>query len=92
MPEIIELRPNTPFLLVGTGIELRDDTAAIAFEEGVELVREVRAAHMHMHGQYLECSARTQQGVRNVFDEAILAALGPAPWIPPEETKRCSLL
>lgn len=85
MPEINELCPNTPFLLVGTEIELRDNTAAIAFEEGEAMAREVGAAN------YRECSALTRIGVKEVFDEAIHAALTPPPEIPPEDKKRCSL-
>ena len=39
--------------------------------------------------KYMECSARTQEGLKDVFDEAMLAALQP-----PEEKKHrmCKLL
>ena len=50
---------------------------------GEKLAKELRAV------KFVECSALTQKGLKNVFDEAILAALEP-----PEPTKRrkCTLL
>jgi cell division control protein 42 len=79
---------------VGTQIDLRDDAAtieklaknkqkALTQEMGEKLAKELRAV------KFVECSALTQKGLKNVFDEAILAALEP-----PEPTKRrkCTLL
>lgn len=82
VPEITHHCPKTPFLLVGTQIHLRDDAATIeelskvkqkpiTVEKGEEMAREFRAV------KYVECSALTQKGLKNVFDEAILAALEP---------------
>ena len=81
-PEIKHYCPKTPFLLVGTQIDLREDAATmlklaknkkrpISLEMGERLAKEVKAV------KYVECSALTQQGLKNVFDEAILQTLEP---------------
>ncbi|KAL0595929.1 Cell division control protein 42-like protein [Plecturocebus cupreus] len=65
-----------------TKIDLRDDPSTIeklaknkqkAITPGTaeELARDLKAV------KYVECSALTQKGLKNVFDEAILAALEP---------------
>jgi len=88
VPEITHHCPKTPFLLVGTQVDLRDDGAIveklaktkqkpISSENGDKLARELRAV------KFVECSALTQKGLKNVFDEAILAALEP-----PEQPKK----
>ncbi|XP_057689813.1 cell division cycle 42, like isoform X1 [Corythoichthys intestinalis] len=94
VPEISHHCPRTPFLLVGTQVDLREDSNTIEklaknkqrplYPESAEkLARELRAV------KYVECSALTQRGLKNVFDEAILAALEP----PETKTKRkCVLL
>jgi len=83
-PEISHHAPGTPMILVGTKIDLRDDHAAlqklsekgmspIPYEQGLRLAKEIGAA------KYLECSALTQKGLKNVFDEAIRVVLSPPP-------------
>ncbi|KAK4467478.1 hypothetical protein MN116_008997 [Schistosoma mekongi] len=94
VPEIQYHSKKVPFLLVGTQIDLRDDGNAhthlknnkikcITTDAGVKCAKELDAI------KYVECSALTQQGLKNVFDEAILAALDP-----PKTHKRrnCCLL
>ena len=94
VPEITHHCPKTPFLLVGTQIDLRDDAATIeklskvkqkpiTVESSEKLARELRAV------KYVECSALTQKGLKNVFDEAILAALEPPE---PVKKKKCLIL
>ncbi|CAF0883479.1 unnamed protein product [Rotaria sordida] len=80
MPEITHHCPHTQFVLVGTQIDLRDDPKTItslkrshgnliSFKQGEKLARELKAV------KYVECSALTQRGVKEVFDEAIIATL-----------------
>jgi cell division control protein 42 len=54
----------------------------ISTSEGERLAKELGAV------KYLECSALTQRGLKNVFDEAIIAALEP----PPKPKKKCLLI
>ena len=69
-------------MIVGTQIDLRDDPSVVeklsrqkmrpvTAEQGERLAREIGAV------KYVECSALTQKGLKNVFDEAIVAALEP---------------
>ncbi|CAB5332350.1 unnamed protein product [Rhizophagus irregularis] len=82
IPEVQHHCPGVPHLIVGTQIDLRDDPAVVeklsrqkmkpvSVEEGERLAREIGAV------KYVECSALTQKGLKNVFDEAIVAALEP---------------
>ena len=80
--------PNTPIILVGTKLDLRDDKdtieklkekklTPITYPQGLAMAKEIGAV------KYLECSALTQRGLKTVFDEAIRAVLGPPPPPPP---------
>ena len=70
--------PKTPIILVGTKLDLRDNPETvqslkenglkpITKEDGERLTKEIGAA------KYLECSALTQKGLPNVFEEAVKA-------------------
>lgn len=93
-PEVHHHCPGVPCLVVGTQVDLRDDKVIIeklrrqrlrpiTAEQGERLARELRAV------KYVECSALTQRGLKNVFDEAIVAALEP-PVI--KKSKKCTIL
>jgi len=86
-PEISHHAPSTSIVLVGTKLDLREDPltidklrerrmAPIAYTQGVGMQKDIGAV------KYLECSALTQKGLKNVFDEAIRAVLSP-PAKPP---------
>merc|ERR1712137_753852 len=95
-PEIQHHNPNTPIILVGTELDLRDDKetidrlaekklAPITYDQGLLMAKEIKAV------KTLECSALTQKGLKTVFDEAIRAVIAPKP-----QTKKkkggCALL
>jgi len=91
VPEIQKHCGQAPFLLVGTQMDLRTDPATITnlekktkkpvnAEQGKRLASELGAV------AYVECSALTQEGMKNVFDEALMAALNKEDE---PEKKRC---
>lgn len=91
--EIQRYCPKTPFILVGTKIDLRNNKdeiekllkkkeKPITYEEGSRVARQIKAI------KYVECSALTQEGVKNVFDEAILSVLNK----PKKKKSSCILL
>ncbi|XP_015226211.1 PREDICTED: cell division control protein 42 homolog [Cyprinodon variegatus] len=82
VPEISLHCPHTPFLLVGTQTDLREDRTTVKNleknkqqpiypEDGKKLAQEVGAV------KYVECSMVKQEGVKMVSEQAILAALEP---------------
>ncbi|KAJ7131522.1 small GTPase Cdc42 [Mycena crocata] len=89
-PELYHHSPGVPRLIVAQ-IDLRDDSQSgrqkqlpvcITHEQGEWLVRELGAE------KYVECSALTQKGLKDVFNEAFLAALGP-PIVCPRRRPKC---
>ncbi|TPX36760.1 hypothetical protein SeMB42_g04981 [Synchytrium endobioticum] len=94
-PEVRHHCPGVPCLLVGTQMDLRDNEITldklaknrqrpISPDMGERLAKELIAV------KYLECSALTQKGLKNVFDEAIIAALEPP--APKKKTRNCNIL
>ena len=72
--------PEIPFMIVGTKSDLRTDEQTIerlskqdktvkSFDELNELATEIGAV------KYMECSARTMEGLNEVFDEAMRIVL-----------------
>ncbi|TKR89472.1 hypothetical protein L596_013570 [Steinernema carpocapsae] len=94
IPELRHHCPTTPIVIVGTKTDLRDDTKEleqlaktkqkpISFEAGQKMAKELHAFN------YVECSALTQRGLKNVFDEAILATLARSKH---EKKRKCEIL
>ena len=80
-PEVSHHCRKVPIVLVGLKLDLRDDKetveklrkirlAPITYEQGVKMAKEIRAF------KYVECSALTQEGLKNVFDTALAATFG----------------
>lgn len=81
-PEVHHHCPGVPCLIVGTQVDLRDDPQVmeklqrqkqrpVTSEAGERLARELGAV------KYVECSALTQKGLKNVFDEVSFARVYP---------------
>ncbi|KAI9209339.1 GTP-binding protein rho1 [Polychytrium aggregatum] len=79
--EVIHFCPGLPIILVGCKKDVRNNPkvieelrksnqAPIPYEKGAEVARKINAY------KYLECSALTQEGVKDVFLHATRAALG----------------
>jgi len=94
VPEIQHHAPNVPILLVGTKSDLRKDEntvkqlnsrqqSMVTIENAQRMAKEIGAVN------FLECSALTQEGLKQVFDDAIRAAMSK----PNKPTgKKCKLL
>eukprot|EP01124_Arcella_intermedia_P027843 TRINITY_DN5539_c0_g1_i1.p1 TRINITY_DN5539_c0_g1~~TRINITY_DN5539_c0_g1_i1.p1 ORF type:complete len:205 (+),score=60.63 TRINITY_DN5539_c0_g1_i1:1-615(+) len=74
-PEVEHHCPGVPVVLVGSKVDLREDVGVVeglkaegkgvvSYEQGVWMAQEMKAV------KYLECSALTQVGVGQVFEEA----------------------
>ncbi|PHT49948.1 Rac-like GTP-binding protein RHO1 [Capsicum baccatum] len=80
IPELKHYAPGVPIVLVGTKLDLRDDkqffvdhpgAVPITTAQGEELRKTIGAP------SYVECSSKTQQNVKAVFDAAIKVVLQP---------------
>ena len=94
LPEIVHFCPTVPIVLVGNKKDLRNDPDVhnelakrrlkpVTQEEGHIMASRIKAF------TYLECSAKTREGVRQIFDTAARASLQKS-----KETtyRRCQLL
>jgi len=92
-PEVKHFCPNVPIVLVANKKDLRNDSTTIKelakmkqepvkSEDGRAMAEKINAFG------YLECSARTKEGVREVFELATRAAL----QVKHKKKKRCVLM
>ncbi|GLT72727.1 hypothetical protein SLA2020_446350 [Shorea laevis] len=80
IPELQHYAPGIPVVLVGTKLDLREDKhyltdhpglVPVTTAQGEELRKQIGAAY------YIECSSKTQQNVKAVFDAAIKVVIRP---------------
>jgi len=94
VPEIQHHAPNVPILLVGTKSDLRKDEntikqlnsrqqSMVTVDSAQRMAKEIGAVN------FLECSALTQEGLKQVFDEAIRAAMSKPSG---KKKKQCEIL
>ncbi|KZF21468.1 hypothetical protein L228DRAFT_153866 [Xylona heveae TC161] len=98
LPEVRHHCPGVPCLIVGTQIDLRDDPAVreklakqkmapIEKQDAINMAKRLDGVV-----KYVECSALTQRNLKDVFDEAIVAALEPPPSKSKKSHKPCLIL
>ncbi|TXG61409.1 hypothetical protein EZV62_012772 [Acer yangbiense] len=80
MPELRRFAPNVPIVLVGTKLDLRDDSRYLVDQMGSNIVTSAQGEELRKQigaAAYIECSSKTQQNVKAVFDTAIKVVLQP---------------
>lgn len=85
-PQVFHHCQGVPILLVGTKSDLRNDSeiqrklkeqnqTPVTHQQGAALARQIQAV------RYMECSALNQDGIKDVFAEAVRAFLNPQPTV-----------
>jgi len=99
-PEIKHHCPEVPIILVGNKIDLRDDPNVLEHlrelrmtpttkSMGIEMAKNIGAI------KYLECSAKTQKGLKEVFTTAAEVVVCPELFrssLQQKKKRRCTLL
>uniref|UniRef100_A0A1B0DKX6 Uncharacterized protein n=1 Tax=Phlebotomus papatasi TaxID=29031 RepID=A0A1B0DKX6_PHLPP len=81
--ELREKKPNAPILLVGTKSDARI-RSSVSTQEGEALGKSIRA------NSFIECSAKTQENVNEVFYEVVRAAVDGIIQIESESNRKIS--
>ena len=95
--ELRHFDEKVPILLVGTKLDMRENPSTVSKlqkegkqpitrEMGLKLKEEINAV------DYVECSALTQKGLKEVFDTVIKTVLTPAKQSKPKKKKQCVIL
>ncbi|EMS45663.1 Rac-like GTP-binding protein 3 [Triticum urartu] len=80
LPELQHHAPSVPIVLVGTKYDLREDKQYLLDHPGVVPVTTAQGEELRKHigaTCYVECSSKTQQNVKAVFDAAIKVVIKP---------------
>uniref|UniRef100_A0A0P4WDJ9 Uncharacterized protein n=1 Tax=Scylla olivacea TaxID=85551 RepID=A0A0P4WDJ9_SCYOL len=72
LPELQQHCPKAPIVLVGTKMDVRN-LDVLTPRDGKKLVKR------HRLSKYVECSAKSQEGLQEVFTSAVMAAVGLGP-------------
>ncbi|XP_077987334.1 ras-related C3 botulinum toxin substrate 1-like [Glandiceps talaboti] len=96
-PEVVHYAPDVNYILVGTKIDLREDREIVAdlLQQGMSPITKDSGKQMaDKIGAvcYLECSALSQKGLKEVFEEACRIGIGLSGKKVQKKKKRCMLL
>lgn len=71
VPELRKYAPGVPYILVGTQSDRRQpgDRHSVSQAEGLQAAKDIGAV------EYAECSAKTRDGLKDVFNGAIITAI-----------------
>lgn len=96
-PEISHHCPGVPIILVGNKMDLRDEledlhpSQVITYTQGLAMAKKIEAI------KYIECSAKTGKGLKDVFHTAAELVISPDVYANqaikvPKKKKLCSIL
>ncbi|CAN6208137.1 unnamed protein product, partial [Urochloa humidicola] len=80
LPELQHYAPGVPIVLAGTKLDLREDKHYLLDHPGAVPVTTAQGEELRKHigaTCYIECSSKTQQNVKAVFDAAIKVVIRP---------------
>ncbi|CAL5047001.1 unnamed protein product [Urochloa decumbens] len=80
LPELQHYAPGVPIVLAGTKLDLREDKHYLLDHPGAVPVTTAQGEELRKHigaTCYVECSSKTQQNVKAVFDAAIKVVIRP---------------
>lgn len=97
LPEISHHAPGVPHLLVGTKSDLRGDAKVqnelkskggkmVDAGDGENMAQQIGSV------KYIECSAKTQDNITSVFEEAVRICLDAAAKEGPKNRSKCAIL
>lgn len=94
-PEVRHHCPDIPMILVGTKLDIKEKkdctkekisskSPYVTYNQGLALANKIGAI------KYMECSAKSQKGIKEVFDAAIRAVLIPTKKV--KKPRKCRIV